>query len=66
MDITDEEGCLSVEDLGNITSTSKYSCQEYIENESQNNQNRERLNANSPTRGLNLHSAESQQFASIG
>ena len=41
----------SVEDLGNITSTSEYSSQENIENESQNNQNRESGNANSPTRG---------------
>ena len=52
----------SVEDLGNITSTSEYSSQENIENESQNNQNRESGNANSPTRGLNLHSAEPQQI----
>ena len=52
----------SVEDLGNITSTTEYSSQENIENESQNNQNRESGNANSPTRGLNLHSAELQQI----
>ena len=52
----------SVEDLGNITSTSEYSSQENIENESQNNQNRESGNANSPTRGLNLHSAEAPQI----
>ena len=48
--------------MGNITSTSEYSSQENIENESQNNQNRESGNANSPTRGLNLHSAEPQQI----
>ena len=41
----------SVEDLGNITSTNEYSSEENIENESQNNQNRESGNANSPTRG---------------
>ena len=52
----------SVEDLGNVTSTTEYSSQENIENESQNNQNRESGNANSPTRGLNLHSAEPQQI----
>ena len=52
----------SVEDLGNITSTSEYSSQENIENESQNNQNRESGNSNSPTRGLDLHSAEPQQI----
>ena len=52
----------SVEDPGNITSTSEYSSQENIENESQNNQNRESGNANSPTRGLNLHSAEPLQI----
>ena len=52
----------SVEDLGNITSTSEYSSQENIENVSQNNQNRESGNANSPTRGLNSHSAEPQQI----
>ena len=52
----------SVEDLGNITSTSEYSSQENIENESQNNQNRESGNANSPTRGLNLQSADPQQI----
>ena len=51
-----------VEDLANITSTSEYSSQENIENESQNNQNRESGNANSPTRGLNLHKAEPQQI----
>ena len=52
----------SVEGLGNITSTSEYSSQENIENESQNNQNRESGNANSPTRGLNLHSIGPQQI----
>ena len=53
----------SVEDLGNITSTSEYSSQENIENESQNTQNRlESGNANSPTRGLNLHSTGPQQI----
>ena len=52
----------SVENSRNITSTSEYSSQENIENESQNNQNRESGNANSPTRGLNLHSAEPQQI----
>ena len=52
----------SVEDLGNITSTSEYSSQQNIEKESQNNQNRESGNANSPARGLNLHSAEPQQI----
>ena len=52
----------SVENLGNITFTSEYSSQEHIENESQNNQNRESGNANSPIRGLNLHSAEPQQI----
>ena len=52
----------SVEDLGNITSTSEYSGQENIENESLNNQNRDSANANSPTRGLKLHSAEPQQI----
>ena len=52
----------SVEDPGNITSTSEYSSQENIENESQNNQIRESGNANSPTRGLNLHSAEPLQI----
>ena len=52
----------SVEDLGKITSTSEYSSQENIENESQNNQNRESGNANSPTRGLNLHSIGPQQI----
>ena len=51
----------SVEDLGNITSTSEYSSQENIENESQNNQNRESGNANSPTRGLYLHGTGPQQ-----
>ena len=51
-----------VEDPGNITSTSEYSSQENIENESQNNQNRKSGNANSPTRGLNLHSAEPLQI----
>ena len=52
----------SVEDPGNIASTSEYSSQENIENESQNNQNIESGNANSPTRGLNLHSAEPLQI----
>ena len=40
-----------------------YSSHENIENESQNNQNRESGKANSPTRGLNLHSAEPQQIS---
>ena len=48
--------------LGNITSTSENSSQENIENESQNSQNKESGNANSPTRGLNLYSAEPQQI----
>ena len=52
----------SVKDLGKITSTTEYSSQENIKNESQNNQNRESGNGNSPTRGLNLHSAQSQQI----
>ena len=50
------------EDLENITSTSEYSSQENIENESLNNQNRESGNANSRTRGLNFLSAEPQQI----
>ena len=49
----------SVQDLGNITPTGECSSQKNIENESQN---RESGNANSPTRGLNLHSAEPQQI----
>ena len=53
----------SVEDLGNITSRSEYSSQENIENESQNNQSRESGNANSLTRGKNLHSAVPQQIS---
>ena len=53
----------SVEDFRNITSTSEYSSQENIESESQNSQKRESGNANnSPTSGLNLHSAEPQQI----
>ena len=52
----------SVEDLGNITSTREYSSQENIENESQNNQNRESGNGNSPTRGPSLHSIGPQQI----
>ena len=48
--------------LGNITSTAENSSQENIENESQNSQNKESGNANSPTRGLNLYSAEPQQI----
>ena len=51
-----------MEELGNITSTSEYSSQENNENESKNNQNRESGNANSPTRGLNLHSAEPKEI----
>ena len=52
----------SVENSRNITSTSEYSSQENIENESQNNQKRESGNANSPTRGVNVPSAEPQQI----
>ena len=52
----------NIVDLGNITSTSEYSNQEHIENESQN---RESGNANSPTRGPNLHSAEPQQIPEV-
>ena len=52
----------SVEDLGNITFTSEYSGQENIENESPNNQDRDSGNANSPIRGLKLHSTEPQQI----
>ena len=52
----------SVEDLRTITLTSEYSSRENIESEIQNNQNRESGNASSPTRGLNLHSAEPQQI----
>ena len=52
----------SVEDLGHITSTKEYSSQENIENESQNNQNRESGNGNSPTRGPNLHSMGPQNY----
>ena len=43
-------------------SFSEYSSQENIENESQNNQNRESGNCNSPARGPNLHSIGPQQI----